>query len=216
MRGIKYGTDYQSQTYGAGSNLIPASGMDNVEITGSIDSQASTTLGTTGARRGTLKIKGSGVNLTLASNAVLKFATGVSKSNSGVLGLLKTGGGTSTISGSGTAGMTFVDTGTCTQADFRVDTAEDVLAVNVPVTTQANARPMKSGAGRLVLSGGFSTGSGGFHSTYINSGTLEIGGSGTWNSLTASSLLKIASGATFVLDSTTALTYPGVISGGGA
>ena len=49
VRGINYGTDFQSQTYGTGTNLIPASGLDNVEITGSIDAQASATLGTTRA-----------------------------------------------------------------------------------------------------------------------------------------------------------------------
>ena len=48
---------------------------------------------------------GSEVNLTLASDAVLTLAPG--QTNSGILGLLKTGGGTSTISGSGTAKIAF-------------------------------------------------------------------------------------------------------------
>ena len=68
--------------------------------------------------------------------------------NNGVSGLLKTGGGTSVLSGGTALTMGGI------QAYFRVDRADDVLTIAMPVNLADNGRFEKSGAGKLILSNG--------------------------------------------------------------
>ena len=168
VRAINYGVDANSAT-SSGS----ISTTDNQQITGNISGQNSVTLGTSSVN-GTLKIDGP-YSITMNSGQTLTI-TG--SGDSGADGILKTGGGTSTISGGAALALTN------TQGDIRVDTAADVLNIAMPLSLNSAMRFMKSGDGTLVLSSGsFSlTGNGAGNNgtnTFINGGVLEIGGSAT-------------------------------------
>jgi len=117
-------------------------------------------------------------------------------------GILKSGGGSSTISG-GTA----VATGA--ELVIRTDSSSDLLTIETPVTGGALT---KSGAGTLTLSG-VNTYAG---ATYVNGGTFEIGGAGKVGNGNYAGAIAIADGATFKYNSTANQTLTSAISGGGA
>lgn len=182
VRGIKYGVDAGSATSAGGASFAVT---NNQEITGHITAQPTLTLGTTRGIKGTLKIKGAS-NLTLANDAVLTFAaagigTGLD-ANSGASGIIKTGGGKSTISGAGVASLALNQV----QGDIRVDGPSDVLEITTLLTLNGKVRFMKSGAGKLIFSGshtyvlnGAATTGTGATTMYISGGVLEIGGTAT-------------------------------------
>jgi len=216
VRGVKYGSDAGAVTSAGGASVI-ASGTMNQEITGSVTAQTNATLGASGTTKGTLKISGAS-NLEMASDATLTLANGIG--NSGASGLIKTGGGTSTISGTGSAKISFVQA----QADIRVDTADDVLNINIPITLDSKVRFLKSGAGTLVLSNGsfslIGNASGNGTTAHINGGILEIGGSATITTNASISGTKgafsVASGARIRHNSTsTTSSIASVIQGQG-
>jgi len=168
VRGVKYGVDANSATFAAG----PITTTNNAQITGNITGQSSVTLGgTASGTNGTLKINGA-FNLTMNAGQTLTIQ---GSGNSGVDGVLKTGGGTSVISG-GTA--LFLPN---TQGDIRVDTATDVLQIAMPLTFNAPTRLTKSGAGNLILSGGTLGMTDSRNVFWINGGTVEIAGAATLN-----------------------------------
>jgi len=215
VRGVNYTSDVGAATSAGGANVIAASGTLNQEITGSVTAQATTILGTSGTTKGTLKIFGAS-NLEMANNATLTLAIGTG--NSGASGLLKTGGGTATISGTGTAQISFGQV----QADIRVDTAADVLNINIPITMATNARFMKSGAGTLALNSGtitFGVATGPklcFNA--INGGVLEIGGNAivSFQASTSASPFSIAQNALLKYSSISSSTFTEPVAGGGS
>ena len=202
VRGIKYGTDAGSAT----SAGVAFTATLNQEMTTSITGQPTKTLGVSGTSSGTLKIVGAS-DLALASNAVLTIA---GKGNNGAMGILKTGGGTSTISGSGTASLSLSNT----QEDIRTDGATDVLNITIPIVLGDATRFLKSGAGTLTLNSSITQTTA--RPTFINGGTLEIGGSGAITGAMAGNSFRIANGATFKYNSSAAQALTGVISGAGA
>jgi autotransporter-associated beta strand protein len=142
-----------------------------------------------------LNLAGSGVNYTMSSGTLT------------VPGILKSGGGAvSTISG-GTA----VTGGTGIELVVRTDAASDALTVSTPVT--GTGALTKSGTGTLTLSSGTNSYTG---ATYVNGGTLEIGGAGRLGSGTYAGAIYIDAGAKFNYNSTAGQTLSGAISGGGA
>ena len=203
VRGIKYGTDAGSATSAGGASFAATT---NQEITGNITAQPSVTLGATTSSLGTLKINGA-YNITMsASNQAITLA---STNNSGAHGILKTGGGKSTISGG--SNVTF----SAIQADIRVDGATDVLEIAMPLAWVGNSRFMKSGAGTLILSSGTTT----FPAfdDFINGGVMEIGGSATIVcAFVTSKYFTIAPGALFRYNSSSTSTIGRGIRGGGA
>jgi autotransporter-associated beta strand protein len=135
-----------------------------------------------------------GVNYTMSSGTLT------------VPGILKSGGGSSTISG-GTA----VTGGTGVELVIRTDASSDLLTVSTPVT--GTGALTKSGAGTLTLSSSTNAYTG---ATAVNGGTLEIGSGGTLGSGTYTGAIAIADGATFKYNSSAGQTLSGAISGGGA
>ncbi len=201
VRGINYGVDANSATFAAG----PITTTDNAQITGDITGQNSVTLGSsTSGRNGTLKIYGA-YSITMNSGQSLTIQNG---GNTGAMGLLKTGGGTSTISGG--SGITFGSV----QADIRVDGASDVLNIAMPLSFTGNVRLMKSGAGTLILSSGTTTQKA--FNAFIDGGVMEIGGSATYAATGSTGDLRIAPGATFRHNSSSTTSAVGrVIAGFG-
>ena len=211
VRGVNYGVDANSAT-SAGTTFVAT---DNQQITASVSGQGSITLGSgTSGHNGTLKIVGSS-DLTLTSGATLTlYVTG----NTGSGGILKTGGGTATISGG--SAVDFKNT----QADIRVDTAADVLNINIPITLDPKVRFLKSGAGTLALNNGsfslIGNASNNGTTAHINGGILEIGGSATItpNALNTGTkgAFSVASGARIRHNSTsTSSSIASVIRGQG-
>jgi len=198
VRGVNYGVDVNTATSIAGTNVIAATGTYDQEITGSVTGQATATLGLSGSVLGTLKIVGDS-DITLASDAQLIFEN---MGNSGVCGIIKTGGGSSTITASGTGKIDFQQVATY----VRVDGAGDTLQVDAPIKLAAKSRFTKSGQGDLVLNGGIVGNN--MYTTWINGGTLEMGGSATFTGLSDRSDISIAPGATFKWNSSAALTTP--------
>ena len=202
VRGIKYGSDSVSATSAGGASFANTT---NQQITGDITAQTSVTLGT-GGNLGTLKIVGTSSITMLNSSQTISFSNG---GNAGANGILKTGGGTSTISGG--SNVTF----NAVQADVRVDGATDVLNIAMPLNFTGNARFLKSGAGNLTLSSGTTTFKA--FSSYIDGGVLEIGGSATLAASATASNLTIAPGASLKhSSSSTASILGGVVAGQGS
>ncbi len=143
VRGINYGTDSSTATYGGGA-VMP--GVNHVQITGNVTAQTSATLQT-------LKIAGAH-NLAIVNGATV-----------GVNGILKAGGGASTISGGAIRATT-------AEADLvvRADSVSDVLTIDSDITDNGGSAFTKAGAGTVYLNGNNSyTGP-----TYINDGVLSV------------------------------------------
>ena len=201
VRGIKYGTDSVSATSAGGASFANTT---NQQITGDITAQPSVTLGT-GANLGTLKIVGTSSVTMSNSTQTLSFSNG---SNVGANGIIKTGGGTSTISGG--TNVTFNNG----QADVRVDSAADALTIAMPLNFTGSARFMKSGAGTLTLSAGLTTFKA--FNSFVDGGTLEIGGSATLvASAAANNFIMAPSASLKFSSSSTASIIGGAISGQG-
>jgi autotransporter-associated beta strand protein len=112
----------------------------------------------------TIKFDGAtAVDLDLALDATLTLTNG---------GLLRAGGGSTTISGSGTANLSIAPDG---EYVFRTDSASDSLTINVPLAANVSGTPVpnrivKDGAGTLTLgAANLNTGQ-----TYVNGGILSI------------------------------------------
>jgi len=209
VRGIAYGTDANTATSAGGASFAAPGTLTSQEITGSITAQPATTLAS-GTLNGSLKIVGSS-DLTMQLNASLTFN---GSGNSGTGGILKTGGGTSTISGG--AGTTGVVNLTNTQGDIRVDRASDVLTIAMPVTWGGATRLLKSGAGTLIFGSGTLPFTDSRNSMWINGGTFEIGGTAIYNGSAANNLI-LASGTVFRYASSSVVSFrSGTIQGPGS
>jgi len=186
VRGINYGVDAGSITRGATTSIT---GTNYVRITGTISAQATATFKT-------LNIAGAN-DFTLASGATVT-----------VSGILKSGGGSATISG-GTAIQT---TGNA-DLEFRTDLASDSLTISTVIAKAGTNTVTKSGAGTLTLSGANAyTGK-----TYIDGGTLSIpsiANSGTASPLGTNASIQI-NGGTLQYTGATASTDRGFTIGYG-
>jgi autotransporter-associated beta strand protein len=172
------------------------------EITGSISGQGTVALGadSSGTQNGTLKIVGAS-NLSMASGAVLTIN---STNDTGTKGILKTGGGTSVISGGNNVNQTQKN------GMIRVDGTTDVLDIAMQYNFAGSQRFMKSGEGTLIWSAGTVVPSGTF---WHNAGVVEIGGNATY---TMASETKINSGGLLRHNSSsTTSVISGAITGPG-
>jgi autotransporter-associated beta strand protein len=154
VRAINYGSDPGTATSPGGVSISPAA---HLQLTGSVTSQTSATVST-------LKFSAS-PDLGIESGHTLNITGGI----------LKTGGGTSTISGgallAGNDGMDLV---------VRVEQPGDSLAIHSPIEESTGRSITKSGAGKLTLTAAnsFSGNDDGFgnpvFSVFLNQGTLSV------------------------------------------
>lgn len=145
LRGINYGTDAGTLTT-AGTTSVATTG--HVQATGNLTAQNSATFST-------LRLAG-------ASNVALNGGATLT-----VTGLLKAGGGSSTISG-GNA----IRPASNAEMIIRTDAASDTLTISSAIVANGaggNALT-KTGLGTLVLSGNNTYANG----TYLNAGTLSV------------------------------------------
>ncbi|MEI7901273.1 MAG: autotransporter-associated beta strand repeat-containing protein [bacterium] len=218
IRGINYSGDPDSATSAGGAAFAAT---DNQEITGSITAQGAVTLGvnTGGLHNATLKIVGAS-DLTMLPSCKLTLDAPAS---SGSFGILKTGGGKSTISGGAGSEL---DAASGNLQPFRVDGPTDVLEIAIPLiflTGNTSARTVKSGAGKLIISKDLLlSNSGGRNELWIHGGVFEIGGSARFRAVTDNSVLgdlpnvNIAKGALLRYNSVNTLsTVEGWIGGDG-
>ena len=149
----------RAPVYGTDSGFVNASGSLTTGVSNHNLVQASLT-GVATSTVATIKFSGaSAVNLTQATNATLTLAQG---------GLLRAGGGSTTISG-GTLSVSADG-----QYVFRVDSASDSLTISSVIGATGENSLTKSGAGTLTL-GGANVNTG---ATFVNGGTLEISSNG--------------------------------------
>lgn len=136
-----------------GSNTIASTATDNVELTGSVDSQAS-----------------AGINTLNMGANTLALATGTAFTTNGIL---VSGNSSSTISG----GTSLASTTSAGELVVRVDGSSDALTISTPVIANGASTLTKGGAGTLTLSGANTyTGA-----TNVNAGTLTLSGANTVN-----------------------------------
>ncbi|MCX6976907.1 MAG: autotransporter-associated beta strand repeat-containing protein, partial [Verrucomicrobia bacterium] len=199
VRGISYGVDLNTATSGAGSAFANPGALTSQEITGTITAQPATTLAS-GTLNGSLKIVGAS-DLTMQLNASLTLN---GAGNTGTGGILKTGGGTSVMSGGlGTTGVVNLSN---TQGDIRVDGLTDVLNISMPITWSGPTRLLKSGLGTLIFSSGTLPFTDSRNTMYINGGVFEIGGAALYNGPAANTLV-LASGTTFRYNSSNVASF---------
>lgn len=199
VRGISYGVDLNTATSGAGLAFANPGTLTSQEITGTITAQPATTL-VSGTLNGSLKIVGAS-DLTMQLNASLTLN---GAGNTGTGGILKTGGGTSVMSGGvGTTGVVNLSN---TQGDIRVDGLTDVLNISMPITWSGPTRLLKSGAGTLIFSSGTLPFTDSRNTMYINGGVFEIGGAALYNGPAANTLV-LASGTTFRYNSSNVASF---------
>lgn len=207
VRGINYGVDAGSATSSGGLSFTATT---NQEITGSITQQGSVTLGSSagsGQNNGSLKVVGSS-DLTLQAGALLTID---SSNDTGTKGLLKTGGGTSVISGGSNARLQQ----TQKNGTFRVDGPTDVLDIGVSYLVNSQQRVMKSGEGTLIFSADITWANDVRNSMKVNDGVVEIGGAAT-HARGAANILHLYGDSLFRYNSTSLLsTHAGNISGTG-
>lgn len=149
VRAINYGVDAGTVTTAGGTSVESTT---NLQVTGDITAQAN------GKTFSTIELTGT-PNFTLATGAVMTTS-----------GILKSGGGSSIISG----GTGIVGVGTKDMV-FRTDSATDILTINTSIAAASGITPLvKSGAGKLILnaSNGYSGG------MVLNEGTLQIKNAG--------------------------------------
>lgn len=145
LRGINYGSDAGAVTTAGTASL---GNTTHVQATGNITAQNSATFST-------LRLSGAS-NLTLNGGATLT-----------VSGILKAGGGSSTISG-GNA----IRPASSAEMIIRTDAASDTLTIssNIVANGAGGNALTKTGLGTLVLSGDNTYANG----TYLNAGTLSV------------------------------------------
>ncbi|MCE9555123.1 MAG: autotransporter-associated beta strand repeat-containing protein [Planctomycetes bacterium] len=149
VRGINYGSDASTAAVGPATEIGAADASKHIRIDGTISGQNTRTILT-------LNLAGA-YDFTLAGSQTLTLTNG---------GILKAGGGSSTISG-GTA----LTHGTLNgEYVVRTDAASDSLTINTPINANGANIFTKSGAGTLTLgaSNAF-TGN-----VFVNGGTLSI------------------------------------------
>ena len=204
VRGINYGVDAGSATSAGGASFV---GTTHQEITGSITAQPAVTLGATSSgNSGTLKIVGAS-DITMNGGAQLKIQ---GPGNNGSFGILKTGGGTSTIGGGAGSSLRVSRNA---QSSYRVDGPTDVLNIAIPLSFTSKDRFMKSGEGKLIISSDIVF-TDSRNPLWINGGIAEIGGSATMTKDVSSTI--IASGAAFRYNSSSLTsTHAGLIQGWG-
>ncbi|PTX96714.1 hypothetical protein DB345_05895 [Spartobacteria bacterium LR76] len=147
------GSYIRAAVYGSDAGFVNASGSLTASshnlVSSSITNQANVTVNT-------IKFDGAGaVDLGLASNATLALASG---------GLLRAGGGATTISGGTIRGNTGVE------LVVRTDSVSDSLVINSVIGASGTNALTKTGAGILTL-GGLNTYTG---ATFVNEGTLSV------------------------------------------
>ncbi|MGC3969876.1 MAG: autotransporter-associated beta strand repeat-containing protein [Pirellulales bacterium] len=182
IRAINYGVDAGTLTSAGGTSINPTDGT-HVQTAGAVTAQ-------TDAVFGTLNIAGP-VNYTLASSQTLSLT-----------GILKSGGGTSVMSGG--AGLQVAGG---TELIVRADAADDVLQITSPLLNAT--RVTKSGAGAVIL-----------NSTAVNLLNVDVGAgllSIDYGALPGPSFTNVALGrdATFELNVGNSFTAAGVFSGAG-
>ncbi len=211
----------------AGSSSITKSQSGTLTLTGSNSYAGNTTIsagvlqlgngGTTGSIVGTGTITGSAGGF-LAINR--SDTVTLTNSFTGGVGLIQSGAGTTTISGSvmTSNGAIFINSGTLrltsswngaaaitNNASFVVDKAGTLL----DNTIGGSGNLIKEGAGLLILRGAnFYTGK-----TIINSGTLQVG-AGTFGQLGGTD--EVINNAALVFNRSDAMTVNNAISGGGS
>lgn len=147
------GTYIRAAVYGSDAGFVNASGALTATshnlVTSSITNQGTITINT-------IKFDGAGaVDLDIASGAIVSFANG---------GLLRAGGGSTTISGGTIRGSTSVE------MVVRTDSASDRLTINSVIAASGSNALTKTGDGTLTL-GGINSYTG---VTYVNGGTLSV------------------------------------------
>ena len=211
VRGINYGVDANSVVVSSGT-LSVAGQFTKMTATSTVATLAINTLNISGA-----------FNLTIGSSKTLTLTNG---------GLLKSGGGASTISGG--TGLT---PGSGVELVIRTDASNDALTISSIILANGTNALTKSGAGTLTLSGantytGITTIDGGTLSIsadnnlgtapvsatagklVLNGGTLGSTASFTLNANRGISLGN--SGGTFDVAAGTTLTYGGIAAGNGS
>jgi fibronectin-binding autotransporter adhesin len=179
------GADYAYMNSAGGFVRAPVYGTDSgfVNASGSLTTGASNhnlvQSSLTGVATGTvatIKFSGaSAVNLTQNAGTTLTLANG---------GLLRAGGGATTISGgtlSAASGAEYV---------FRVDSASDSLTINSVIRSNGSNVLTKSGAGTLTLGGANEY----TQPTNINGGTLEISSNANLGQQSSGQALNINNG----------------------
>ncbi|CAN5342116.1 hypothetical protein BH09VER1_BH09VER1_27600 [soil metagenome] len=150
VRGINYGTDAGSSTFGATTSV---SGT-YVQVTGAISAQASGTITT-------LNIAGNN-NVTMATNAILSTSSILKSGNTAGGAVISTGTLRAATSGG--------------ELILRADGANDALTINSAITNNSTTSTLtKVGAGTVTF-GGANTYSG---ATTLTAGTLVLGTANT-------------------------------------
>ncbi|MBN8708602.1 MAG: autotransporter-associated beta strand repeat-containing protein [Verrucomicrobia bacterium] len=147
------GTYIRAAVYGSDAGFVNASGALTAAshnlVTSSITNQGAIIVNT-------IKFDGAGtVDLDIADGAIVSFANG---------GLLRAGGGSTTISGGTIRGNTSVE------MVVRTDSASDRLTINSVIGASGSNALTKTGEGTLTL-GGINSYTG---VTYVNGGTLSV------------------------------------------
>jgi autotransporter-associated beta strand protein len=186
IRAIDYAADVGALSVGAGSSITAPAGT-HVRTTGAISAQLSEAIGT-------LHIDGP-YDFTLASGETFTLD-----------GILKSGGGASTIGGG--VGLQI---GVGTELVVRSDLADDTLTITSPLLNAT--RITKTGAG--TLNALISTTYGNFTNFDVTSGLLNLDFGAETGTLSAAAALRAANNATLRYTTAGAMTHSGVISGSG-
>lgn len=196
VRATSYGSDANTATTAGSSSGLPTTATPAsscVEMTGNVSGQNTATIQN-------LAMRGADRTLTLNSSQTLSF-----------YGIIKSGGGAGTIAG----GTGIKQQGNNSAMGIRTDLATDHLTINTAILGNPNSRLYKSGAGTLTLTGTNTWNYG----TYIQDGTLEVGGAGVYGiarDATNGKTYINSADALFKFNSSVANTVPDIILGAGA
>jgi autotransporter-associated beta strand protein len=194
VRALDYTADPETAVVAAGTTFGLGAGGRHVDLQGDVTAQTTTAIQT-------LRLNGPN-SVTLASGADLTLGT-----INGYNGLLKIGGGTSTIGGGNSLKLTG-----STDLVVRTDTASDTLIVATRILDNASNALTKSGPGTLVLSGA-NTYAG---VTFVNDGILQIGNAGTTGSIVSPSVALGSVNAQLAFNRTDTATFGSLITGSGS